>query len=174
MQRRPSKDTTRINETIRAEKVRLIGKDGEQIGIVVLEDALEQAWSQDLDLVEIVPHADPAVCRVMDYSKHKYEQEKKRKEARKNQQKVVVREIKFRPKIATHDYETKKKHVLRFLKDKDRVKITIMFRGRENEHTKLGEELLQRIIRDTQEIAIVGQGPNREGKTMFALLVAKS
>ncbi|MCX6386974.1 MAG: translation initiation factor IF-3 [Solirubrobacterales bacterium] len=129
--RLPERDTTRINERIRVPEVRLIGDDGQQIGVIKIDDALSYAQERDLDLVEVAPEARPPVCRVLDYSKFKYEQEQKLKSARKHQQQITVREIKFRPKIALNDYETKKGHVLRFLRHRDKVKVTIMFRGRE-------------------------------------------
>jgi translation initiation factor IF-3 len=126
-------------------EVRLIGEDGNQIGVVKRDDALRYAQERDLDLVEVAPEARPPVCRVLDYSKYKYEQEQKAKAARRHQKQVTVREMKMRPKIATNDYETKKGHVLRFLKGQDRVKITIMFRGREMTHPERGEQLLMRL-----------------------------
>jgi translation initiation factor IF-3 len=129
--RPPERDTTRINERIRVPQVRLIGADGEQLGILDTNDALRKAQEANLDLVEVAPNSKPPVTRLLDYSKYKYEQEQKQKAARKHQQQVNVREIKLRPKIATHDYETKKGHVERFLKHRDKVKVTIMFRGRE-------------------------------------------
>ena len=134
--RPPERDTTRINERIRVPELRLIGADGQQVGIVKRDEALAYAREQDLDLVEIAPEAKPPVCRVLDYSKYKYEQEQKRKAARKHQQQVTIREMKLRPKIAQNDYETKKGHILRFLKQGDKVKITIMFRGREVAHPR--------------------------------------
>ena len=136
--RPPERDTTRINERIRVPEVRLIGDDGEQVGVVKRDEALAYARERDLDLVEIAPEAKPPVCRVLDYSKYKYEQEQRRKPARKHQHQVTIREMKLRPKIATHDYETKKGHILRFLKQDDKVKVTIMFRGRER-HTPSAE-----------------------------------
>jgi translation initiation factor IF-3 len=136
--RPPERDETRINERIRVPQVRLIGEDGNQIGIVPTEQALAYARERDLDLVEVAADARPPVCRVLDYSKYKYEQEQKQKAARKHQQNINVREIKFRPKIAQHDYDTKKGHVVRFLKHRDKVKVTIMFRGREVTHPSAG------------------------------------
>ena len=132
--RPPERDTTPINDRIRAAEVRLIGDDGEQIGVVKRDDAIAYARERDLDLVMVAPDAKPPVCRVLDYSKYKYEQAQKQKAARKHQQQITIREIKFRPKIAEHDYDTKKHHVERFLRHKDKVKITIMFRGREVTH----------------------------------------
>ena len=132
--RPPERDSTRINERIRVPEVRLIDENGEQVGIVPTPEALERAREKDLDLVEVSPTSKPPVCRILDYSKYKYEQEQKAKQARKHQQQTNVREIKLRPKIAQHDYETKRGHVERFLKQQDKVKVTIMFRGREQSH----------------------------------------
>jgi translation initiation factor IF-3 len=148
----------------------LIGDDGEQVGIVSRDDALAYARQRDLDLVEIAPDAKPPVCRVLDYSKYKYEQEQRRKAARKHQQQVTVREMKLRPKIATHDYETKKGHVLRFLKQSDKVKITIMFRGREVAYPERGKALLMRLAEDLAEYGTIEQEPSQEGRNMTMLL----
>ena len=134
--RPPERDQTRINDRIRVPEVRLIGEDGNQIGVVKTAEALEYAQQRDLDLVEVAPEARPPVVRVLDYSKYKYEQAQKQKAARKHQQQITIREIKFRPKIAQNDYDTKKGHVTRFLLHKDKVKITIMFRGREVAHPR--------------------------------------
>jgi translation initiation factor IF-3 len=168
--RPPERDTTRINDRIRVPEVRLIGEDGQQIGIVKRDDALNYARERDMDLVEIAPEAKPPVCRVLDYSKYKYEQEQRRKQARKHQQQVTVREMKLRPKIATHDYETKKGHVLRFLKQNDKVKVTIMFRGREQAHPERGEALLRRLADDVSEFGTIEQEPNQEGRNMTMLM----
>src|SRR6187200_236125 len=138
----PERDETRINERIRVPQVRLVGEDGNQIGVVDTQQALRYAQERDLDLVEVAPEARPPVCRVLDYSKYKYEQSQKQKAARKHQQQITIREIKLRPKIAEHDYATKKGHVERFLKHKDKVKITIMFRGREVTHPERGVAIL--------------------------------
>ena len=153
--RPPERDTTRINERIRVPKVRLIGADGEQLGIVDIDEALKRAQDADLDLVEVAPNSKPPVTRLLDYSKYKYEQEQKQKQARKHQQQVNVREIKLRPKIADHDYETKKGHVERFLRHQDKVKITIMFRGREQAHPERGRALLQRLFEDLDGLAVI-------------------
>jgi translation initiation factor IF-3 len=168
--RPPERDTTRINDRIRAPEVRLIGDDGQQIGIVKRDEALAYARERDLDLVEIAPEAKPPVCRVLDYSKYKYEQEQKRKQARKHQQQTTVREMKLRPKIATHDYETKKGHVLRFLKQNDKVKVTIMFRGREQAHPERGEALLRKLADELSEFGTIEQEPNQEGRNMTMLM----
>ena len=166
----PERDQTRINERIRVPEVRLIDDKGEQVGIMKTADALARAQSLDMDLVEVAPDARPPVCRILDYSKYKYEQAQKQKAARKHQQQIVIREIKLRPKIAQHDYDTKKGHVIRFLNHKDKVKVTIMFRGREMAHPERGEMLLNRMIEDLGELAQVDQRPQQEGRNMHMLL----
>jgi len=148
----------------------VIGADGNQVGILKIEDALRMAQERDLDLVEVAPEARPPVCRILDYSKYKYEQAQKLKAARKHQQQINVREIKFRPKIAEHDYATKKGHVTRFLLHKDKVKITIMFRGREVTHPERGQMLLERLAEDLAELAQIDQRPNLDGRNMTMLL----
>ncbi|MBA2240420.1 MAG: translation initiation factor IF-3 [Solirubrobacterales bacterium] len=168
--RPPERDTTRVNERIRVPQVRLIDQGGEQIGVVATDEALKLARERDLDLVEVAPDARPPVTRLLDYSKHRYEQEQKAKAARKHQQQVNVREIKLRPKIATHDYETKKGHVERFLRKHDKVKVTIMFRGREQAHPERGRDLLQRLFEDVSELAVVEQQPLQEGRNMSMML----
>jgi translation initiation factor IF-3 len=168
--RPPERDQTRLNERIRVPEVRLIGADGEQVGVVPTEQALERAQSEDLDLVEVAPDAKPPVARLLDYSKYKYEQEQKAKAARKHQQQVNVREIKLRPKIADHDYETKKGHVERFLRGRDKVKVTIMFRGREQAHPERGRALLQRLFDDLEDLAVIESEPLQEGRNMSMLL----
>jgi translation initiation factor IF-3 len=166
----PERDQTRINERIRVPQVRLIGADGKQIGVVARDDALKYAQERDLDLVEVAADARPPVCRVLDYSKYKYEQEQKAKAARKHQQQVTVREIKLRPKIAKNDYETKKGHVARFLRAGSKVKVTIMFRGREMTHPERGEQLLARLAEDVAELGNVEQPPSQDGRNMTMLL----
>jgi translation initiation factor IF-3 len=151
-------------------EVRLIGADGNQVGVVKTEQALAYAHERDLDLVEVAPEARPPVCRVLDYSKYKYEQEQKAKAARRHQKQVNVREIKLRPKIADNDYETKKSHVVRFLERDDRVKVTIMFRGREQTHPERGEALLKRLADDVAELGTVEQSPQQDGRNMTMLL----
>jgi translation initiation factor IF-3 len=150
--------------------VRLIGADGEQLGILDTNDALKKAQEANLDLVEVAPNSKPPVTRLLDYSKYKYEQEQKQKAARKHQQQVNVREIKLRPKIATHDYETKKGHVERFLKHRDKVKVTIMFRGREQAHPQRGRDLLQKLFEDLGGLATIESAPLQEGRNMSMLL----
>ena len=166
----PERDETRINERIRVPQVRLVGEDGNQIGVVDTQQALRYAQERDLDLVEVAADARPPVCRVLDYSKYKYEQEQKAKAARRHQKQVNVREIKLRPKIADNDYETKKNHVVRFLKGDDRVKVTIMFRGREQTHPERGEWLLMRLAEDVQDLGTVEQAPQQDGRNMTMLL----
>jgi translation initiation factor IF-3 len=168
--RPPERDTTRINERIRVPEVRLIGEDGNQVGVVKTDDALAYAQERDLDLVEVAPEARPPVTRVLDYSKYKYEQEQKQKAARKHQQQITVREIKFRPKIAQHDYDTKKGHVERFLRNQDKVKVTIMFRGREMAHPERGEMILTRLADELEELAVVEQRPIQDGRNMTMML----
>jgi translation initiation factor IF-3 len=168
--RPPERDTTRINERIRVPQVRLIGADGEQLGIVEINDALKRAQEADLDLVEVAPGSKPPVTRLLDYSKYKYEQEQKQKAARKHQQQVNIREIKLRPKIAENDYNTKKGHVERFLKHRDKVKVTIMFRGREQAHPERGRALLQKLFGDLGGLATIESAPLQEGRNMSMLL----
>ena len=151
-------------------QVRLIGEDGNQVGVVSRDDALAYARERDLDLVEVAAEARPPVCRVLDYSKYKYDQEQKAKAARKHQKSVNVREIKLRPKIATGDYQTKKSHVERFLRGQDKVKVTIMFRGRETTHPERGEQLLMRLAEDVAELGAIEQRPTQDGRNMTMLL----
>ena len=148
----------------------MIGEDGEQIGVLKIDDALRYAQERDLDLVEVAPEAKPPVCRVLDYSKYKYEQAQKQKQARKHQQQITIREIKFRPKIAQHDYDTKKGHVERFLRHKDKVKVTIMFRGREVTHPERGVAILDRLADELAEYATVEQRPLQDGRNMTMML----
>jgi len=166
----PERDPTRINERIRVPEVRLIDEKGQQVGIMRTQEALRYAQDLDLDLVEVAPDAKPPVCRVLDYSKYKYEQAQKQKAARKHQQQITIREIKFRPKIAQHDYNTKKGHVIRFLNHKDKVKVTIMFRGREMAHPERGEALLNRLAEELEDLAVVEQRPQQDGRNMTMML----
>jgi translation initiation factor IF-3 len=168
--RPPERDTTRINERIRVPEVRLIDDEGNQIGVMKTDEALQFAQERDLDLVEVAPEARPPVCRVLDYSKYKYEQAQKLKQARKHQQQITIREIKFRPKIAQHDYDTKKHHVERFLRNKDKVKITIMFRGREVTHPERGVAILDRLAEELAELGVVEQRPMQEGRNMTMMM----
>jgi translation initiation factor IF-3 len=168
--RPPERDSTRINERIRVPEVRLIDEHGDQVGVMKTDDALRYAQDRDLDLVEVAPEARPPVCRVLDYSKYKYEQAQKLKQARKHQQQIVIREIKFRPKIAENDYNTKKGHVERFLRHKDKVKITIMFRGREVTHPERGVMILDRLAEELAELATIEQRPLQDGRNMTMML----
>jgi translation initiation factor IF-3 len=148
----------------------LIDDEGNQVGVLKTPDALRFAQERDLDLVEVAPEARPPVCRVLDYSKYKYEQAQKLKQARKHQQQITIREIKFRPKIAQHDYDTKKGHVERFLRHKDKVKVTIMFRGREVTHPERGTMILDRLAEELEELGVVEQRPMQEGRNMTMML----
>jgi translation initiation factor IF-3 len=160
----------RINERIRVPEVRLVGPAGEQIGIVSIADALRLAQEADLDLVEVAPMARPPVCKLMDYGKFKYESALKARESRKNQAQTVIKEIKLRPKIDPHDYGTKKGHVERFLKQGDKVKVTIMFRGREQSRPELGFKLLQRLAGDISELGFVESSPKQDGRNMIMVI----
>jgi translation initiation factor IF-3 len=168
--RPPERDSTRINDRIRVPEVRLIDETGNQIGVMRTTDALRYAQDRDLDLVEVAPEARPPVCRVLDYSKYKYEQAQKLKQARKHQQQITIREIKFRPKIAENDYKTKKGHVERFLRHKDKVKVTIMFRGREVTHPERGVMILDRLAEELAEVGTVEQRPIQDGRNMTMML----
>ena len=161
---------TRINERIRVPQVRLIDEDGAQVGIKATSEALEYAYGKNLDLVEVAPQARPPVARVMDYGKYRYQEEQKAKLARKHQSQVHVKEIKLRPKIATQDYETKKAHVVRFLNQRAKVKVTIMFRGRETTHPERGRDLLMRLAEDVKELGVVESPPLLDGRNMVMLL----
>jgi translation initiation factor IF-3 len=160
----------RINDRIRVPEVRLVGPSGEQVGIVPLAKALELAQEYDLDLVEVAANARPPVCKLMDYGKFKYESAMKAREARKNQAHTVIKEMKLRPKIDPHDYDTKKGHVVRFLKQGDKVKITIMFRGREQSRPELGYRLLQRLASDVEDLGFVESNPKQDGRNMIMVL----
>jgi len=168
--RRDNEPRTRINDAIRVREVRLIDENGQQLGIKPIRFAQDYANERGLDLVEVAPQAEPPVCRVMNFSKYRYEQELKAKAARKHQSQIVIKEIKFRPKVGVHDYETKKGHVLRFLKARDKVKVTIMFRGREMVHPERGEALLMRLFEDIKEYAVIESPPNLDGRNMIMML----
>ena len=161
---------SRINERIRVPEVRLVGPNGEQVGIVRVEDALRLAQEADLDLVEVAPDARPPVCKLMDYGKFKYEADMKAREARRNQANTVLKEIRFRLKIDPHDYGTKKGHVERFLKVGDKVKVMIMFRGREQSRPEMGLRLLQRLADDVAELGFVESSPRQDGRNMIMVL----
>ena len=167
---RPVVQQDRINEQIRVPNVRLVDSDGAQIGIKPTSEALEYAFSKNLDLVEVAASADPPVARVMDYGKYRYEQEQKAKLARKHQLQILIKEIKLRPKIGIHDYETKKGHVVRFLHQRAKVKVTIMFRGRENLHPERGRDLLLRLAEDVKELGQIEQPPLQDGRNMVMVL----
>ena len=160
----------RINDRIRVPEVRLVGAEGEQVGIVSITEALRRAQEADLDLVEVAPDARPPVVKLMDYGKFKYENAQKAREARRNQVLTVIKEMKLRPKIDDHDYETKKGHVVRFLKAGDKVKVTIMFRGREQSRPELGFRLLQRLATDVSELGVIESAPKQDGRNMIMVL----
>ncbi|WP_019815406.1 translation initiation factor IF-3 [Saccharomonospora saliphila] len=166
----PISSETRINERIRVPEVRLVGPNGEQVGIVRIEDALRLAQEADLDLVEVAPQARPPVAKLMDYGKYKYESAQKARESRRNQQLTVIKEQKLRPKIDPHDYETKKGHVSRFLEAGNKVKVTIMFRGREQSRPELGFRLLQRLADDVSELGFIESSPKQDGRNMIMVL----
>ncbi|MEU8080803.1 MULTISPECIES: translation initiation factor IF-3 [Catellatospora] len=159
-----------MNDQIRAREVRLVGPEGEQVGIVPLERALQLAADVDLDLVEVAPMARPPVCKLMDFGKFKYESALKAREARRNQQQTVIKEMKLRPKIDSHDYETKKGHVVRFLKAGDKVKVTIMFRGREQSRPELGFRLLRKLEEEVAEVGFVESSAKQDGRNMIMVL----
>jgi len=165
-----NRDSTRINDAIRVARVRLIDDDGAQLGIKTTDEAREYAYAKNLDLVEVAAQADPPVAKVMDYGKYKYEEEQKRKQARKHQSQIQVKEIKLRPKIGVHDYNTKKGHVERFLNQRAKVKVTIMFRGRETTHPERGRDLLLRLAEDVKEIGQIESQPLLDGRNMVMLL----
>ena len=170
-QSRPvNRDTTRINDAIRVPKVRLIDDDGSQLGIKSTDEAREYAYGKNLDLVEVAAQADPPVAKIMDYGKYRYEQEQKAKQARKHQSQIHVKEIKLRPKIGIHDYNTKKGHVERFLNQRAKVKVTIMFRGRETTHPERGRDLLLRLAEDVKEIGTIESQPLLDGRNMVMVL----
>jgi translation initiation factor IF-3 len=160
----------RINDAIRAPRVRLIDEDGTQLGIKPADEARQYAYSKGLDLVEVAAQADPPVTKVMDYGKYRYEQEQKAKLARKHQSQIQVKEIKLRPKIGVHDYNTKKGHVVRFLNQRAKVKVTIMFRGREQLHPERGRDLLMRLAEDVKELGVIESPPLQDGRNMVMLL----
>ncbi|THH38365.1 translation initiation factor IF-3 [Aliishimia ponticola] len=167
----PQRDTgPRVNEKIRASEIRLIGADGDNVGVVSPERAMDLAEQAGLDLVEISPNATPPVCKIMDYGKFKYEQQKRESEARKNQKVIEVKEVKFRPNTDTHDYEVKMRNVFKFLENGDKVKVTLRFRGREMAHQNLGRELLERVGEDVKEIGKIENMPKMEGRQMVMMI----
>lgn len=169
-----SQNDNRINEQIRVPQVRVIGVEGEQLGVLSIQEALQRAGALTLDLVEVSPNADPPVCKLMDYGKFRYQQQKRAHEAKKKQAVVQIKEVKVRPKIDEHDYQFKLKHVMRFLEDGDKAKLTVVFRGREIVHREIGEKLLARFIDDVKEVGDVEAAPKMEGRNLMAILTAKS
>ncbi len=166
----PQQPQDRVNDAIRASQVRLIGENGQQLGIKPIQEALDYAYSKNLDLVEVAAQADPPVAKVMDYGKHRYEQEQRAKLARKHQTQINVKEIKLRPKIGLHDYNTKKGHVERFLNQRAKVKVTIMFRGRETSHPERGRDLLMRLAEDVHDVGQIESEPVLDGRNMVMVL----
>jgi len=162
-----------INENIRFPEIRLIGSDGAQLGIVSPRDAMKMAEEKELDLVLVSDKANPPVCRIMDYGKYKFEQEKRAREARKRQHNAEVKEVKMRYKIDQHDYNVRVKNAQRFLKSGDKVKATVMFRGREIQHSDLARDLLMRMAGDLEDVAEIQQAPKQEGRNMMMLLTPK-
>jgi len=160
----------RINDRIRVPEVRLVGPEGEQVGVVSIGEALRLAQDSELDLVEVAPMARPPVCKLMDYGKFKYEAAQKARDARRNQTLTVIKEMRLRLKIDPHDYETKKGHVVRFLKGGDKVKITVMFRGREQSRPEMGYRLLQRLAADVSELGVVESNPKQDGRNMVMVI----
>ena len=169
-----SKESVRINEEIRVREVRVTNAEGEQLGIMQTRDALRMAVEQHLDLVEIAPKAKPPVCRIMDFGKYRYEQQKKEKEARKKQKVITIKEVKLRPNIEQHDFEVKLKNAVRFLQDGDKVKVTIMFRGRELSHPELGKEILGRVAQELKDTVTIERDAKLEGKNMIMILAPKA
>ncbi|MFD0671529.1 translation initiation factor IF-3 [Cohnella sp. GCM10027633] len=163
-----------INEEIRAKEVRLVGAEGEQIGIKPFREAMQMAIDANLDLVNVAPQAKPPVCRIMDYGKFRYEQQKKEKEARKNQKIVDLKEVWFRANIEEHDYQTKFRNVVKFLNEGDKVKCSVRFRGREITHAKLGQKILERVANEVTDICVVERLPKLEGRSMIMILAPKS
>lgn len=167
----PQRDTgPRVNEKVRGSDIRLIGAEGENVGVVTPERALQLAIDAGLDLVEISPNADPPVCKIMDFGKFKYETQKKEAEARRNQKIIEVKEIKFRPNTDVHDYDVKMRNVVKFLENGDKVKITMRFRGREMAHLELGRNLLERVATDVEEMAKIDAMPKMEGRQMIMMI----
>jgi translation initiation factor IF-3 len=162
-----------INEKIRAPEVRVVGQDGQQLGVLSLKKALELAVQEELDLVEVAPNADPPVCKIMDFGKFKYQQNKRTQEAKKKQTVIQVKEVKVRPKTDEHDLQVKIRHIKRFLEQKDKAKVTILFRGREIAYTDQGMKVLERIREEVKDDAVVEQSPRMEGRNMVMILAPK-
>ena len=169
----PTRDGPRVNEEIRSAQVRLIDQEGEMLGVMSARDAVLRAYAVGLDLLEISPNADPPVCKILDYGKYKYELQKKRNEAKKKQKVIEIKELKMRPGIEEHDYQTKMRSMFRFLDEGDKVKITIRFRGREMAHQDLGVRVLDRIQQDVGDIAKIEQTPRTEGRMMTMVIAPK-
>ncbi len=167
------KDELRVNDDIRVHKVRLVDSDSEQIGIVDIRKARDLAEERGMDLVEVAPQADPPVVKIMDYGKYLYEQKKKEKEAKKKQHTIEVKEVRFRPQIEEHDFQTKLNHIRKFIDDGDKVKVTVFFRGREMDYQEFGRELLDRIVEVTKDIAAVDKKASMEGRQMVMFLISK-
>jgi translation initiation factor IF-3 len=169
--RQPPRDRgPRVNERIGVREVRVVTEEGEQLGVLPTREALTKARELGLDLVEVAPNSRPPVCRIMDFGRYKYEQSKKNKQARKKQHQIKVKEIKMRPKIETHDYEFKKKHIVEFLEEGEKVKVTLQFRGREMAHTELGRKVLDRLAAELEDLAKVESAPRQEGRFMVMML----
>ncbi|MBO9464503.1 translation initiation factor IF-3 [Tropicibacter sp. R15_0] len=167
----PQRDTgPRVNDRIRAPEIRLIGAEGENVGVVTPARAMDMAEQAGLDLVEISPNANPPVCKIMDYGKFKYEQQKRESEARKKQKTIEVKEVKFRPGTDKHDYDVKMRNVFKFLEGGDKVKVTLRFRGREMAHQQLGRELLERVAEDVKELGKIENMPKMEGRQMVMMI----
>jgi translation initiation factor IF-3 len=173
MMEAPAKEGPRVNDQIDAAQIRLIDQDGGMVGVVTLHKALQLAYDAGLDLVEISPGADPPVCKLLDIGKYKYEQQKKQNEARKKQKVIEIKEIKMRPGIDDHDYDVKKRAMIRFLEEGDKVKITLRFRGREMVHSELGARVLERVRTDLAEVAKVEMSPRMEGRQMTMVVAPK-
>jgi len=164
---------TRVNEKIRAKEIRVIGSSGGQLGIMAPETALKMAEEEGLDLVEVAPDAAPPVCRIMDFGKYRYQLNKKAQESRKKQKQIVVKEVKFRPKTEEHDYQFKKNNISRFISKENKVKVSVMFRGRENQHREIGQRILDRIRTELEEVAVVESGPRLEGPLLYMMMAPK-
>jgi len=169
-----SRDQHQINEEIRAKEVRVVGAEGEQLGIMSFREAMQLAVDANMDLVNVAPQAKPPVCRIMDYGKFRYEQQKKEKEARKNQKVVDIKEIRLSANIDENDYQTKLRNAIKFLKDGDKVKCTVRFRGREITHANIGQRVLERMADEVQELCVVERRPKLEGRSMIMILAPKS
>jgi len=170
---RPPPQRVRINQNIKAPEVRLIAEDGQQVGVMNIKDALAHAAKSNLDLVEVAPQANPPVCRIMDYGKYKYQQSKKQQEARRRQTTIQVKEVKVRPKIEEHDMNFKLKNIRRFLADRDKVKVTMIFRGREMAHQDRGYMILKQMAESLVDVGQVEQEPRHEGRTLFMIVAPK-